>query len=139
MKQNRFVSLLMVAICMFLIAVPALAAETRASNQITSYDITVTPASSTLNVKFSVSGNTIMNKIGCESIKVYEKSGSLWSSYESWDEDDTGMSRNNSMRYANTIYCDSKAGVEYKVVVTIFAENSAGRDTRTSTFYITGK
>lgn len=95
MKQNRFVSLLMVAICMFLIAVPALAAETRASNQITSYNITVTPASSTLNVKFSVSGNTIMNKIGCESIKVYEKSGSLWSSYESWDEDDTGMSRNN--------------------------------------------
>lgn len=80
-----------------------------------------------------------MNKLGCESIKVYEKSGSRWISCETWDEDDTGMSRSNGAMYANTIYCDGDADVEYKVVVTIFAENDAGRDTRSQTFYVTGK
>ena len=80
-----------------------------------------------------------MDKIGCESIKVYEKSGTRWTLVNSADEDDLGMSQYNSRLQKNTIQFDSESGVEYKVSVTIFAENSSGRDTRTRTFYVTGE
>ena len=80
-----------------------------------------------------------MNKIGCESIEVYEKEGADWQLVESLDEDDEGMSSTNVPRHRNDIACDGEAGVEYKVVVTIFAENDAGRDTRTKTSYVTGR
>lgn len=137
-KGKRFISLLMTAVCIFLFAVPAFA-TTKASIQINRYDMRVTPVAGTLNIYFSVTGNNAMDKIGCESIYVYEKSGSRWVLTDSWDEDDAGMSHTDSGFKVNTIYCDSEAGVEYKVVVTIFAENSAGRDSRTRTIYVTGR
>lgn len=99
----------------------------------------VTPTKGELNVKFSVTANGPANKVGCESIYVYEKSGTNWTFVDSRDEDDSGMSRNNYYAHANNIYFDSEAGVEYKVVVTIFAENDNGRDTRSETFYVTGR
>ena len=99
----------------------------------------MTPTSGTLNVKFSVSGTSMREKIGCESIKVYEKSGTQWTLVDSTDEDDLGMSRYNSRSQKNTIQFDGESGVEYKVSVTVFAENSEGRDTRTETFYVTGR
>jgi hypothetical protein len=39
--------------------------------------------------------------------------------------------------WAGILAC--KSGVEYRVSVTVFAENSAGRDTRSKTVYVTGK
>ena len=139
MKAKRFISFIFATVCLFMLTIPSFATENRASAQIALYEIVVTPTAGTINVKFTVSGSSIMNKIGCESIEVYEKSGSSWDLTESWDEDDNGMSLYNSIAQRNTIYCNGEAGVEYKVVVTIFAENDAGRDTRTRTVYVTGK
>ena len=138
MKRKRLISLFMTAVCMFLFAAPAFA-TTKASNQIFRYDMTVTPVTNTLNIGFSVTGKDKMDKIGCESIYVYEKSGSLWILVDSWNEDDSGMSRSNMTSSKNTMYSNSKAGIEYKVVITIFAEDSNGRDSRTRTIYVTGK
>ena len=56
-----------------------------------------------------------------------------------FDENDSGMSKRNVRRFANTVTADCEAGARYRVVVTIFAENSAGRDSRTQTFYLNGK
>ena len=78
-----------------------------------------------------------MNELGCESIYVYEVGKSI--PVESWDEDDYGMTRSNGFAYSHTIYCDSEKDVEYKVVVTIFAEDDDGRDSRSKTFYVTGE
>ncbi len=139
MKKKRFVSFLLAAICVFSLIIPASATELKASDQINAYSINVTSRSSTINVTFSVTGNGIADKLGCESIKVYEKSGSRWILAESKDEYDSGMSQYDGFTYGNTIYCDGEAGVDYKVVVTVFAENSAGRDTRSKTVYVTGK
>lgn len=139
MKTNRFIAFVMAIACMCLLAVPAFAAEAKASGQITKYSITVTPDTGSLKVKFSINGTSIASKIGCESIDVYKKSGSSWNLSESLDESDTGMSKKSALSHANTITCDGASGVEYKVVVTVFAENSAGRDTRTKTVYVTGK
>lgn len=138
MKKKRLISLFMTAVCMFLLAVPAFAG-TLASSQICLYDITVTPITDSLYIKFSISGNTMMDKIGCESIYVYEKSGSRWNLVNSWDEDDEGMSRSNARSNKNGKYSSSETGVEYKVVITVYAEDSNGRDTRTKTVYVTGK
>lgn len=139
MKKNRLIMLIIVFACVCLQVVPAVAADFKASDQISTYAIDVTPNTSSLNIEFSVRGSGIMSKLGCESIDVYKKSGSYWVLSESLDENDSGMSKNNSSIYVNTISCNSNVGAEYKVVVTIFAENSAGRDARTKTVYVTGK
>lgn len=93
-KRKRFISLLITAVCMFLFAMPAFA-TIKASSQISQYDMSVTPVTNTLNINFSIMGNNLMDKIGCESIYVYEKSGSRWALVDSWDEDDPGMSLSN--------------------------------------------
>lgn len=137
MKRNRLFSLILAFVCMLQLAVPA-SALLMASSQITAYSMNVTASTGTLNVKFSITGKGTMDKIGCQSIYVYEKVGTSYSLVEKLLEDDSGMSKTNIYAHINTIYCDSEAGTEYKVVVTVFAENSAGRDARTKTFYVTG-
>lgn len=89
--------------------------------------------------EFAVTGNRAMNKLGCQSIYVYRKTDTGWTYVTSVLEDDEGMSKTNSSFHRNDIYIDCTAGVEYKVVVTIYAENDAGRDTRTQRFFVTGK
>lgn len=139
MKKKFFLSAIIAFICVGSSLFLAFAAETRASRQISIYSMNVTPITGMLDVKFSVTANGPANKLGCESIYVYEKSGSRWDFVDSKDEDDPGMSRTDYYAHRNNIYFDSESGVEYKVVVTIFAENDEGRDTRTKTFYVTGK
>ena len=134
MTKKRLLVLFMAVIFIFTMSVSAMA---RASDQISSYDIRVTASSGELKIYFSVFGAGLMNELGCESIYVYEVGNSI--PVESWDEDDSGMTRKNGGAYSNTIYFDSEKGVEYKVVVTIFAEDDDGRDSRSKTFYVTGE
>lgn len=138
MKRNRLAAITVSVICIIALIIPTFAIETRASDQIRIYHMNVDPIAGSLSVQFSVTGNGHMNKLGCESIKVYEKSNSRWVLTESLNEDDDGMSRS-GVSQKNTIYCNSSANVEYKVVVTIYAEDDNGRDSRTQTFYVTGK
>lgn len=119
--------------------IPTYATEMRASDQISNYSIDVSSSSGEIDVLVTVRGIGTSSKLGCESIEVYEKSGSRWVLAESLDEDDPGMSDYNAMAYLNVISCDCDPGTEYKVVVTIFAVNSAGRDSRTHTYYVTGE
>ena len=139
MKKHRFIIFVCTFCCMLLLAIPTFAAEVRASDQIKQSSMGVSASQGTLEIKFSITGKGTMTKIGCESIDVYEIIGTRLSLVESLTEDDSGMSGTNTFSYKNTIYCDGTAGTEYKVVVTVFAENTAGRDSRTETFYVTGK
>ena len=69
MTRKRIVALLTTIVFMLLMSVSAMA---RASDQISSYDIDVAPFSDEIEVYSSVFGAGPMNKIGCESIYVYE-------------------------------------------------------------------
>lgn len=138
MKARKLAAFLMSIVCVTMLLVPALAAENRASDQIKQYGMTVTPGSGTLDVEFTITGTNSMNKIGCESIYVYKKVGTSWVYVTSRDEDDEGMSRTNFVTHQNMISIPCTAGIQYKVEVTVFAENSAGRDTRSKTFFLTG-
>ena len=136
MKLRRLISLFCVVICMMTIAMPSFA-SVKASDQIRNYIMDVKSDNRKIYIDFSVGGTGSMNQIGCESIYIYESSsGHL---VESFDENDAGMSRSNSFKYANMITADCEVGTRYRVEVTIFAENSAGRDTRSQTFYVTGQ
>lgn len=139
MKRNRFVAMIMAVICICLMIVPAVAVQTRASDQIMKYSVDVTPGGGVLKVRFSVTGTGVKSKLGCESINVYQKSGSSWKLSESWSESDTGMTKKNTTLYVIPLRVEEKQERSIKWLVTIFAEDSAGRDSRTTTTYVTGK
>ena len=136
MKRKKLISLFCSVVCVVLMAVPVLA---RASGQITGYFMDVMSSDSQIKVDFSVNGTGVMDRIGCESVYLYESSGSRWVEVDHLDENDSGMSRSNARTYSNLVDLDCEVGVRYKVVVTVFAEDSAGqRDAREQTFYVTG-
>lgn len=138
MKWRKVCAGLMAVICMMSLVTSAFAAEARSSAQIAAYQMNVISGAGTLATEFAVTGNRAMNKLGCQSIYVYSKTDTGWSYVTHMLEDDDGMSKTNSSFNRNTIYIGCTAGVQYKVVVTIFAENDAGRDARTEVFYLTG-
>ena len=139
MVKNRLFSLFCAVICLLVMTTSAFAQTNRASDQISNYWMVATSSNREINVDFSVTGTGTMDQIGCESIYIYESSGSLWLEVEHFDENDAGMNRTNARKFANMVSVDCEVGVKYKVVVTIFAENSDGRDSRTQTFYVTGE
>lgn len=117
------------------ISVPAFATA-RASSQISRYSMDVTSAGDgQLKIKFSVSCEGLMDRLGAQSIAIYENSSST--PIASYGQYDSGMSKINSVKYSNEIYYSGTSGVQYRVTVTIFAKDSAGTDTRTQTFYVT--
>lgn len=137
-KRFMFLFVAMIA-CLYSVTGISFAVSTLASDQINTYEIRVVPVTGKIDVDILVSGKGVMEKIGCESIYIYEKVGTRWTLAESLNENDDGMCEFNRMGYINTISCDGEKGVEYRVEVTIFAENSNGRDTRSKTVYVTGK
>ena len=139
MKKCRGLFVLCVALCLMIMSVPVYALDMRASEQISFHSIDASASNGEIVTRFTVWGNTTMDKLGCQSITISEKRGSSWISVASFDEDDTGMSRTDGTRHSNSISWSCKSGVEYRVSVTVFAEDSAGRDTRSKTVYVTGR
>lgn len=135
MKKNRLIAFALAVICVLQLTVPAFALES-ASDQLAVYTVDVTTSANTINIYFSVTGTDIMNKIGCERIHIFERSGSKWVLLTNWDEDDEGMSRYNGVAMANSFDYPREEGAEYLVMVVIFAENDAGRDSRQQNFYV---
>ena len=132
---TKFVALL----CVAALVIPTFAADTRASDQISMYYMDVSTSKGYIDVEFSIKGTGTVDKLGCQSIYIYERSGDGIRYVQSVLEDDEGMSASNTFTHSNLISCSAKAGVQYEITVTLFAENSAGRDTRYKTFYVTGE
>lgn len=135
MKKNRLIAFALAVICVLQLTVPAFALES-ASDQLAVYNMSATAQGDSIRISFSVTGNDIMNKIGCERIHIFERSGSKWVLLTNWDEDDEGMSRYNGVAMANSFNYPREEGAEYLVMIVIFAENDAGRDSRQQNFYV---
>lgn len=135
MKKKWLITFVCILVCVMSMAIPAFAMEARASQQIKTYDIDVSAQSNSIDAYFLVNGTGPMNKLGCERIDIYTKSGSSWIWSTGKSENDTGMSKTGGQLYANTISFSKSAGTRYRVAVTIFAEDNNGRDTRTEIFY----
>ena len=96
MKKKKLITLFCVVACMITMSIPAFA---RASDQIDAYWMDVTSSNREIYVDFSVSGTDTMDRIGCESVYIYESSGGRWVEVDYLDENDSGMSRSNTFRY----------------------------------------
>ena len=138
MKRKKLYALILTIVCLLAFAIPSFASEPYASQQIMSYSISASSSNNYIDVEFDVTGAGRMEKIGCESIYIYRQSGSRWILDDSFTENDSGMIASNTVSHSNVISSSCSSESKYKVVVTIFAENSAGRDTRTQTKYVAG-
>lgn len=124
MKIKRVFTLIFSIICVVTLCVPACAVESRASSQIAAYKMMVDPLPGKMSVYFSVIGPGEVDKLGCESIYVYKMVDSRWILVETKLEDDPGMSSKNTYDHTDRVYCSTESGEAYKLVVTIFSENS---------------
>lgn len=130
----------MAFVCALCITMSPFAAA-RASSQIDIYTMDVTSAGGgKIAIMFSVTGTNVMKRLGAESIYVYERDIIGWKVAEKFDVDDPDMTKYNATKYGNTIYFNGESGEEYKVIVTIFAEDKNGdSDSRSKTFSITAE
>lgn len=139
MKKSRFIVSVITILSILALNLSIASANTRASDQISIYYMDVTTSKGSIDVEFSVTGVGTVDKLGCQSIYIYKQVGDSWHFVENVLEDEPGMSSTNTFTHTNLISRPGTAGIKYKVVVAIFAENSAGRDARAQIFYVTGK
>lgn len=135
-KFVRIFSLILIAV--LILSIPAYATEERASLYISSYSMDVLPAGNgKLAVEFAIAGTRQMSAVGVESITIYRINGSSRIEVAEFNRNDTNMIATNSAFHAGTKYYQGIPGEEYKVTVTLFAENSSGYDSRTENFILT--
>ena len=139
MKKAKVFSCFVLVCALFMIMLPF--ASARASSQIDIYTMDVTATGNgKIAIMFSVTGTGFMDQIGAKSIDVYERESTGWETAVSYDADDFGMTASNVTKYGNTKYFYGEPGEEYKIEVTIFAEDKYGdSDSHSKTFYITAE
>ena len=136
MKKIRFMSFVLAAI--MLLSIPSFAVDTRASEQIHMHIVYAEAEPGHIYVEATIYGTEIMDKIGCQSINIYKDDNGWWSLCYSLFEDDEDMSSTDTFVHDYTNTFESDVGVDYYVLITVFAENENGRDTRTYEYYVTG-
>ena len=138
MKRKSFCLVLVGMLFAAYFVVPVSAISTRASAQIMRYSTDAKAVGNgRIAMKFSILGTDIMDTIGAKRIQIYSQVGGRWVITEIYSQDDAGMSDTDTYTYANTVYYDGTIGTYYKIVITVFAEDDAGSDSRTETHYVT--
>lgn len=135
---KRIVSFVLALVLTTLLATVAVATEVRASALIVSHSCSASAGTDgEMDVTFSITGKKIMSNIGAKSIYFYVKNGNTWKFDKLYTQYYIGMSAENKLTHGNTITYQGKAGTEYKIVVTLFVEDSEGAtDSRTYTKYV---
>jgi hypothetical protein len=135
---KRVSTIILALILTALLSTAAFAAESRASALIFSHSCSASAGTDgEMDVTFSITGKKIMSIIGAKSIYFYVKNGNTWKFDKLYTQYYTGMSAENKLTHGNTITYQGKAGTEYKIVVTLFVEDSEGAtDSRTYTKYV---
>lgn len=139
MKIKKILSLVLSIILITTLGIPSLATESRASAQIAVYGMDAISEHNDVIVDFTITGSGRMEKIGCESIYIYKLVDGRWVLTHSRAENDDGMSKTDAYFHTNILYFPCEEFEAYKVVVTVFAKNEKGRDSRSKTIYVTGK
>jgi len=135
---KRIVSFVLALVLTTLLATVAVATEVSASALIVSHSCSASAGTDgEMDVTFSITGKKIMSTIGAKSIYFYVKNGNTWKFDKLYTQYYIGMSAENKLTHGNTITYQGKAGTEYKIVVTLFVEDSEGAtDSRTYTKYV---
>lgn len=137
MKKVKY-CISMVLVCALFAATSSFA-YARASAQIDYYNINAIAAGGgEIAIRFSVTGTNVMKELGAENIYIYERDIYGWKLTETFDKDDPDMTATNTTKYGTTIYYDGESGKEYRIIVTVFAEDKNGEsDSRSKTMTLT--
>lgn len=128
---------LIFALC-FTLSTVAYADSSRASEQIRSYNIDITKmGGGQLGINFSVVGTGEMQELGANSIIIYEKSENTWYKVAYYDQEDEGMTETDTFIYENEIIFQGTPGKQYRILVSIFAKDPSGSDSRSESFTVT--
>ena len=128
----------LVLTCAIFVATSSFAAA-RASAQIDYYMINAKAiGDGEIAIMFSVTAPNFMEEIGAESIYIYERATLGWDLADIMDKDDPGMTAHDAIKHGTTVYFNGETGKEYRVIVTVFAEDKDGEsDSRSKTITLT--
>lgn len=83
-----------------------------------------------LSVIYHVSGKGEVRALGAEEISIWRKVGENWIEAVRYDETNPALSKTGEMTYGGEVVYQGRPGGVYRVEMTVFVENQAGRDTR---------
>ena len=120
----------------FLVSAPiqALAAEARASAWFTGYGASIVAAGNgKIKIEFTVVGTGTMTKLGASTIYIYKSNGAFVKTISYTTSGNVYMMGYNTAYHSGSVPYSGVAGQKYYAVVTFFAKNSSGSDTRSYT------
>mgnify|MGYP004517332541 FL=1 len=89
-----------------------------------------------ISVIYRVSGKGEVRALGAEEISIWRQVGEDWIEAVRYDETNPALSKTEKSTYAGEVVYQGRPGGVYRVEMTVFVENQAGRDTRTATIPI---
>ena len=132
MKKKSLCSILVVIILLMTISTGAFAQTTEASEYIITCFAKIVPGKNgEFDVEFDIAATGYMTDLGVQKIEVFSSSGGRLALYESTDPlyADTLLAHG-TFRYSNAVDCRGTPGRSYYAVVTFYAGDSTGSDTR---------
>ena len=129
-KISKIIAFILVLATLFSIC--ALAAETRSSAYLLAYEGVLSRKSAgKLLIEFNVTGTGTMTAIGASIIKVYKSNGTLMKTYSYTDTGCSGMMGYNTIMHGGSLTYTGTTGQSYYCVITFYARNSSGYDSKT--------
>lgn len=138
--KKRVVSFVM-AVLMLFGTTTAMAAEVedglRASYYLSTYSVALGARDNhRMAITVDVNGTGVMDKIGISVLCIDQKIDGEWYEFDTlYGYEHPDYYEYDSLDYFNTLYFTGEAGVQYRVTVTVFAQNSTGHDTGDVTSY----
>ena len=134
----RAISIILIIVFLASAPVYALAAEARASACFSGYSASVVASGNgRLNVEFRVVGTGTMTKLGVSTIQIFKADGTRIATISYTAKGNKYMMGHNNAFHSGSVPYSGVVGQKYYAVVTFFAKNSSGSDSRSYTTTIT--
>lgn len=134
MHKKAIRTVAVIVILIMILSTASFAVAPRASRYIISKSASVIPTGSgNLTIEFSVTGSGTMTKIGASVVEVYKEDGTLIKTYSYTNPSYANMMGYNTFQYSSNVTYSGVSGQRYYAIVTFFAKNSNGSDSKTYT------
>lgn len=136
MSKRILRSISIILVIVFLVSAPvhAFAAEARASAWFTGYGASIVASGNgKINIEFRVVGTGTMTKLGASTIDIYKSNGAFVKTISYTTSGNGYMMGYNTAYHSGSVPYSGVAGQKYYAVVTFFAKNSSGSDSRSYT------
>ena len=133
MRKRWPIQVLMVLLCMtMLCAVPAHAAQYRASERINLASATLSKKSNgDFSIYFSVRATHVMEKIGASSVEIQRNTSAGWVTEYTFTPSSSTIQAESKTRHSATLtYSPLFEGKEYRAVVMIYVKDASGVTTQ---------